>query len=90
MKSKKYMEARIIPVMRRQCQLCHSGVEIIDYKDVEYVSKFLTEKGKIIPRRISGLCSKHQKMVTRTIKRCRNIALISFAEGYIEQDVPLT
>jgi small subunit ribosomal protein S18 len=50
----------------------------IDYKDVKTLNHFITERGKILPRRISGNCSKHQRDVTLAIKRARNIALMPF------------
>jgi small subunit ribosomal protein S18 len=49
-----------------------------NYRDAEFLLKFLTEKGKIIPRRITGNCSKHQRTLARAIKRCRHSALIAF------------
>lgn len=51
---------------------------MIDYKEAERLSKFLTEKGKIIPRRITGACAKHQRGLRRAIKRARHAALLSF------------
>jgi small subunit ribosomal protein S18 len=53
-------------------------VEHIDYKDVAKLRRFITERGKILPRRISGNCAKHQRQVTVAIKRARNIALLPF------------
>jgi len=50
----------------------------IDYKDINKLRKYVTEKGKILPRRISGNCAKHQRMLTVAIKRARNIALLPF------------
>jgi small subunit ribosomal protein S18 len=50
----------------------------IDYKDVKTLSHFITERGKILPRRISGNCAKHQREITTAIKRARNIALMPF------------
>lgn len=70
----------------RPCPITAAGIEKIDYKDVELLKMFITEKGKIIPRRISGLNARSQKKITRAIKQARNIALLSFAEGYVEQD----
>ena len=72
----------------RPCPVASAGIDKIDYKDIELLKQFLTEKGKIIPRRISGLSSKSQKTVTRAIKQARNAALLSFAEGYIPQEDP--
>jgi small subunit ribosomal protein S18 len=50
----------------------------IDYKDVPRLKKYITERGKILPRRISGNCARHQRMLTTAIKRSRNIALLPF------------
>ena len=50
----------------------------IDYKDINKLRKYVTERGKILPRRISGNCAKHQRMLTVSIKRARNIALLPF------------
>lgn len=52
--------------------------EFIDYKDINKLRKYVTERGKILPRRISGNCAKHQRELTRAIKRARNIALLPF------------
>jgi len=63
---------------RKVCSFCVDKVEHIDYKDVAKLRRFTTERGKILPRRISGNCAKHQRQVTIAIKRARNIALLPF------------
>jgi len=63
---------------RKVCQYCVDKVELIDYKDVGKLRKFLSEKGKILPRRISGNCAKHQRQMTTAIKRARHIALLPY------------
>ena len=63
---------------RKVCAFCVDKVENIDYKDAAKLRRFITERGKILPRRISGNCAKHQRQVTVTIKRARNIALLPF------------
>jgi len=63
---------------RKVCQFCVDKVEQIDYKDVGKLRKFLSEKGKILPRRISGNCAKHQRQMTTAIKRARHIALLPY------------
>ncbi len=63
---------------RKVCQFCVDKVDAIDYKDVPKLRKFITERGKILPRRISGTCAKHQRVLTEAIKRSRNIALLPF------------
>ena len=63
---------------RKVCSFCVDKVENIDYKDVAKLRRFVTERGKILPRRISGNCAKHQRQVTAAINRARNIALLPF------------
>ncbi|MDI9482830.1 MAG: 30S ribosomal protein S18 [Bacillota bacterium] len=63
---------------RKVCQFCVDKVESIDYKDSGKLRKFLSEKGKILPRRISGNCAKHQRQMTTAIKRARHIALLPY------------
>lgn len=63
---------------RKVCSFCVDKVDHIDYKDVAKLRRFITERGKILPRRISGNCAKHQRQVTVAIKRARNIALLPF------------
>ncbi|MGL5271715.1 MAG: 30S ribosomal protein S18 [Selenomonadaceae bacterium] len=63
---------------KKVCSFCVDKVEAIDYKDVAKLRRFVTERGKILPRRISGNCAKHQRQVTVAIKRARNIALLPF------------
>lgn len=63
---------------KKVCTFCMDKSGSIDYKDVNKLRKFITERGKILPRRISGACAKHQREVTGAIKRSRNIALLPF------------
>ena len=63
---------------RKVCTFCVEKVEAIDYKDVPKLRRYITERGKILPRRISGNCAKHQRQLTVAIKRARNIALLPF------------
>ena len=67
---------------RKVCAFCVDKAESIDYKDVAKLRKFVTERGKILPRRISGTCAKHQRQLTDAIKRSRNIALLPFTTEY--------
>ncbi len=64
---------------RRHCRFCQEKTPI-DYKDVGLLKSFLTERGRIVPRRISGNCMGHQRELTVAIKRSRTIALLAFAE----------
>jgi len=63
---------------KKFCRFCGEKVTLIDYKEVERLAKFLTEKGKIIARRITGNCAKHQRALARAIKRARHAALLPF------------
>lgn len=63
---------------RRICRFCEEGVPFIDYKDEKVLTRFTTDQGKIIPRRTSGNCAKHQHQLTVAIKRARHLALIPF------------
>lgn len=63
---------------RRVCSFCVDKVDHIDYKDVARLRKFVSERGKILPRRISGNCAKHQRQLTVAIKRARHIALLPY------------
>ncbi|UCD36969.1 MAG: 30S ribosomal protein S18 [Fidelibacterota bacterium] len=63
---------------RKVCKFCENQILRIDYKDVRTLRRFVTDQGKIIPRRITGVCARHQRQLTRSIKRARNIALIHY------------
>ncbi len=63
---------------RKVCSFCVDKAEDIDYKDVAKLRRYITERGKILPRRISGTCAKHQRQLTVAIKRARNVALMPF------------
>ncbi|MEG1351004.1 MAG: 30S ribosomal protein S18 [Bacilli bacterium] len=64
---------------KKVCYMCTTG-KTIDYKDVESLRKYISEKGKILPRRITGACSKHQRHIAEQIKRARAIALLPFTK----------
>lgn len=63
---------------RKVCAFCADGIVWVDYKDAVRLRKFITERGKILPRRITGTCASHQRQLTRAIKRARIIALLPF------------
>ena len=63
---------------RKVCQFCADKAVAIDYKDVPRLRKFISERAKILPRRITGTCAKHQRQLTIAIKRARQIALMPF------------
>ncbi|MBO5938886.1 MAG: 30S ribosomal protein S18 [Clostridia bacterium] len=69
------------PVVRRRkkvCIFCADKVDFIDYKDSAKLRKFISERGKILPRRISGTCAKHQRELNTAIKRARQVALLPY------------
>jgi small subunit ribosomal protein S18 len=66
---------------KKICRFCENKIDEIDYKDIRLLNNFVTERGKIIPRRISGNCAPHQRRLTGAIKQARNIALLPFAEA---------
>ncbi len=71
------------PFQRRKvCRFCAEKDTTIDYKDPRTLRYFITERGKIVPRRISGNCAKHQREITEAIKRARNLALLPLAAGH--------
>ncbi|PZN09362.1 MULTISPECIES: 30S ribosomal protein S18 [Thermaerobacter] len=63
---------------RKVCEFCVNRIAVVDYKDSGRLRKFLTERGKILPRRITGNCARHQRQLTRAIKRARIMALLPF------------
>jgi small subunit ribosomal protein S18 len=64
---------------RKICRFCIEKVDLIDFKDVKLLQGYIPERGKILPRRISGACATHQRMLSEAIKRARNIALLPYA-----------
>jgi len=65
---------------RKFCRFCSEKTEFIDYKDLKTLRGYLTERGKILSRRMTGTCAKHQRELNEAIMRSRNIALLSFVE----------
>lgn len=63
---------------RKVCPFCADKVDYIDYKDTAKLRRFISERGKILPRRMTGVCAKHQRGVTVAVKRARHIALLPF------------
>lgn len=67
-------------IKKKVCALCNDKNFELDYKNVEQLRKFINEKGKILPRRATGACAKHQRYITLTVKRARHIAIIPYAQ----------
>lgn len=63
---------------RKICQFCAKGIEQIDYKDTAVLEKYINQVAKILPRRVSGACAKHQRRIANSIKRARIVALLPF------------
>lgn len=63
---------------RRVCFLCANKINVLDYKQTEIIKRFVTDRGKIVPRRNSGVCAKHQRLVASTIKRARFMGLVPY------------
>ena len=66
----------------KTCAICESGVRVVDFKDVRTLSRFLTERGKILPSRLSGTCARHQRQLSTAIKRARQLALLPYIKGF--------
>lgn len=72
------MQRRFKP-RKRVCAFCADKSEHIDYKDINKLKKHITERGKILPRRVSGNCAKHQRALTIAVKRARQVALLPYS-----------
>ena len=71
------------PVRRKVCRFCADKDSTIDYKDTRALSSFITERGKVVPSRITGNCAKHQRQLTTAIKRARAVALLPFTTVHV-------
>jgi small subunit ribosomal protein S18 len=77
---------RRIYVRRKVCRFCADKSMAIDFKDHRTLRHFITERGKILPRRITGTCARHQRRLTTAIKQARIMALLPFTSGHILKD----
>lgn len=73
------------PPRRKGCVLCIDGIDVVDYKKVELLRNFLTDRGKIRPRHKTGTCGKHQRRLTVAIKRARHLALLPYTAEHIRR-----
>ena len=78
-RGEKRMRPRGRKPRRKVCEFCVSKIEYIDYKDVNRLSRSVNERGKIMPRRMTGTCAKHQRPLSEAIKRARAIALLPYS-----------
>ena len=69
----------------KECPFCKGELEITDYKDVKMLKRFMSETGKILPRRRTGVCAKHQRRLAMTIKRARIMAIVPFTEKLVRK-----
>jgi small subunit ribosomal protein S18 len=67
---------------RKVCPVCEAGVRYVDYKDERLLSRFISDRGKILPRRISGMCARHQRQIGTAIKRARYLAMLPYIAGF--------
>jgi len=67
---------------QKTCSICEAGVRQVDYKDERTLARFLTERGKILPSRLSGTCARHQRQLSTAIKRARQLALLPYIKGF--------
>ncbi len=77
-KNVKTQEFRRPVIKKKHCVFCSENIEDIDYKNIERLRRFMTEKGKIYPRRVSGSCAKHQRRLSLAIKRARYMGLLPY------------
>ena len=63
---------------KKVCAFCADKIEMIDYKDTQRLRRYLSERGKIVPRRVTGTCARHQRQLTTAIKRARHLALLPY------------
>ena len=67
--------------VKRPCRFCSEKVEQVDYKDLDRIGRYVTDRGKIIPSRLTGTCARHQRVLTRAIKRARFMALLPYVSA---------
>ena len=66
------------PTRRKLCRFCGESPATIDYKNPQLLKNFVTDRGKMVPRRISGTCAKHQRAISKAVRQCRMLALLPF------------
>lgn len=67
---------------RKTCPVCESGMRVLDYKDDRALGRYITERGKILPSRLTGMCARHQRQLSTALKRARHLALIPYVRGF--------
>jgi small subunit ribosomal protein S18 len=66
----------------KNCPFCENGIRLVNYKDESTLRRQMTEQGKLLPRRMTGTCARHQRQVTTAVKRARFLALVPYVKGY--------
>ncbi len=69
-------------MLKKVCKLCERGIRQVNYKDEHVLSRFVTDRGKILPRRATGSCARHQRQIATAIKRARYLALLPYIRDY--------
>ena len=69
---------------RKACRFCEGKIAQVDYKDVQVLERYISERGKILPRRATGTCARHQRQMSTAIKRARYLALLPYIRGYYD------
>lgn len=69
------------PFVKKSCRFCSEKTDHVDYKDLDRIGRYVTERGKILPSRLTGNCAKHQRVLTRAIKRARFMALLPYVSA---------
>ena len=69
---------------RKGCKLCADKIDLVDFKDEKLLRRFMTDRGKVVPRRVSGNCARHQIQLGRAIKRARFLALLSYVDEHVK------
>lgn len=72
----------MIRTRSKTCPVCEAGVRVLDYKDERALGRFLTDRGKILPSRLSGMCARHQRQLSTAIKRARYLALLPYTDQH--------
>ena len=81
MRPKRQGKRKVFFRRRKVCRMCADKIDSVDYKDTRFLQQYLVERSKILPRRISGTCAKHQRRLALAIKRARHLALMPFTTG---------
>ena len=68
----------------KSCPFCEAGIRQVNYKDDKTLGRLVTEQGKILPRRMTGMCARHQRQLQTAIKRARYLALVPYVRGYAD------